>query len=401
MREDPKIEGLNIGLVVGDIPPPQFIDHLILSLAHSKHRIVVFGRVRKKAVYPKNVEVFNYQTSSFLDKVTLSLKIASTKICYRRRWNLVRKVLLEKNAFPTRMHLGLIAGFVRKKLDLVHYQWVNIEKYLVDVNHALQTPVVLSLRGYQINVLPTINSDIAKHYRHLLPEMDGFHAVSNAIKKPAIFFGAEEKKISVIYSGVHSDEQIKNIGTRKSKCHILSIGRNHWKKGYSVALDAVNLLKEQGYNFHYEIVVGDSPEELLYQIHDLKLQDEVTLTGRIPHGEVMQRMKEADIFLLPSYEEGIANVVLEAMASGLPVVSTNCGGMEEVIEEGITGWLVEIGNSESIAAGLLRYLNATSDEVENIIRNAHKKVREQHSMDHLAKEMTALYRKTLDETESI
>jgi len=89
------------------------------------------------------------------------------------------------------------------------------------------------------------------------------------------------------------------------------------------------------------MIVGEGPsrEELTFYIHSLHLQDKVLLLGKKNRDEIIALYRQANVFFLPSVYEGIANVVLEAMAMQLPVVSTISGGMDEVIENGENGIL--------------------------------------------------------------
>ena len=89
------------------------------------------------------------------------------------------------------------------------------------------------------------------------------------------------------------------------------------------------LLKKKDVQFHYTIIAGGRDQEnILYQIHDLGLNECVSfINDELSHYEVLKKVSECDLFLLPSLEEGISNAVLEAMALGVPVISTDCGGM--------------------------------------------------------------------------
>ena len=103
------------------------------------------------------------------------------------------------------------------------------------------------------------------------------------------------------------------------------------EKGYNYSILSANLLKKSGVDFTYEIVSKES-EENNYLINLLDLKNHVKFIGTLENVDVLKKMESSDLLLLPSVEEGIANVVLEAMAIGLLVISTNCGGMSEVVK---------------------------------------------------------------------
>src|SRR5690606_27843577 len=118
----------------------------------------------------------------------------------------------------------------------------------------------------------------------------------------------------LVYSGLDLNTFALSEIKKPAQFQIISVGRTHWKKGYTYALDACVLLKDAGFSFHYTIIGAIGDIELLYQIQDLGLEKEVTLSGALPFNKVQEHMQLAEVLLLPSVEEGIANVVLEAMA---------------------------------------------------------------------------------------
>src|SRR5690606_5520640 len=138
----------------------------------------------------------------------------------------------------------------------------------------------------------------------------------------------------------------------KDGLKILSVGRAHWKKGYRYALDAMTVLKEIKVDFQYTIIGVKHDEALLYQRHEAGLNDCVTFLDTLSFKEVKAQIASADVLLLPSIEEGIANVVLEAMALGTLVVSTDCGGMKEVVLPKQTGYLVPVRDAQAMALAL-------------------------------------------------
>lgn len=149
---------------------------------------------------------------------------------------------------------------------------------------------------------------------------------------------------------------------------ILSVGRLRSKKGLDVLIEACARLQQDGTAFRCEII-GYGPEEetLLSLIETLGLQQHVRLIGKLGHDEVLARMRAARIFALPCRidadgdRDGIPNVILEAMAMGLPVVSTPVSGVPEIIEHGRTGWLVPPEDSEALAERLAALIDEGAD----------------------------------------
>lgn len=137
---------------------------------------------------------------------------------------------------------------------------------------------------------------------------------------------------------------------------IVTVGRLIPKKGFTDLIHACGLLSQRGKSFRCEII-GEGPLEndLRTEIAGLKLQNVVTLIGPKRQSELRQRLAKANIFVLPSIidvnggMDNLPTVIMEAMASGLPVVSTKLGGIPEMITENETGFLVEPGDVAALA----------------------------------------------------
>jgi len=145
---------------------------------------------------------------------------------------------------------------------------------------------------------------------------------------------------------------------------IVAVGRLIAKKGFADLIRACGLLAERGKAFRCEIV-GEGPleSELRKQITKLDLQSRVTLSGAKAQREVRQRLAAANVFVLPSVVDpdggmdNLPTVIMEAMATGLPVVSTAIGGIPEMVIEDETGFLVPPGNAIALADAIEKLIS--------------------------------------------
>ncbi len=94
-------------------------------------------------------------------------------------------------------------------------------------------------------------------------------------------------------------------------------------------------------------------------------------------------------------EEGVPNVAVEAMALGLPVLSTDCGGVSELIEDGVSGWVVPTREARAMARAILGFMELPLGKIEEVRINARKKVEAQHSEEEMVMGMEGLYREVL------
>jgi len=148
---------------------------------------------------------------------------------------------------------------------------------------------------------------------------------------------------------------------------IISVGRLIPKKGFSDLIRACAFLAEHGKSFGCEII-GEGPGEndLRDEIAQRGLQRYVALAGAKPQSQLRRRLATANVFVLPSVidpEGGMDNlptVIMEAMATGLPVVSTNIGGIPEMVIENETGFLVQPGDAVAMADAINKIIGDAS-----------------------------------------
>jgi len=218
--------------------------------------------------------------------------------------------------------------------------------------------------------------------------------VSQAISKEGDkIYNSPNKIDHVVYTGLDlSRFEFNPLVVQNKVLEIISVGRPHWIKGYDIAIKALALLKKKGLQFNYQIIGAEGNQELLFLRKELDLDTEVEFLPKLPQQKVFDMMSSSDIFLLSSIEEGIANVAVEAMALGCPVISTNCGGMEELITHQKEGWIVPVYDEEAMAAQISEFSQLDSEYIKKIKKEARRKVDRQHNEGKMVEDILELYK---------
>lgn len=387
---------LKIIIFDGSYKTTAFINRLAKGVA-ARHQVYILGF---NVELPEKLDGVHYvplgSNQIKFRFVTTSLWYAIQSASLKTFFGTIRKLIdgerLELQAQNLHFVLNKIAP------DIIHLQWPSVIPWFEEVLIQQKTPVVLSQRGSQNNVRPFVYDDTFEYMQEWYPKIKGFHSVSKAIAVNGDKIWSSQNKLDkVIYTGVPFQQLTfseKYVLVRPLQ--LLSVGRAHWVKGYDYALQTCKILKEKNILFHYTIIGGAGDEELQFLIADLDLQECVSLIGRIPQEEVFKRMQNASLLLLPSVAEGIPNVVVEAMALGLPVVSTNCGGVPELIEDGVEGWLVPVRNPQAMADVVVNFTELPMEKIEEVRIAARKKVELQHSEEEMIKGMEELYYEVLE-----
>jgi len=387
---------MKVAIYSGAIPSSVFIERLSESLACNGVVVFLYGQFNKRYKYVnRNIKITGYASKG--GKAILLLKYLTLLLASRPK-DLTKLV---KHCYTKRKHCSLLNQLVKftpvifHKPDIFHIQWVkSIGDWLFLQDFGIK--IVVSLRGAHINYSPIADEDLARMYRRNFPKVDAFHAVSEAIAVEAGKYGCPPGKTKVIYSGL-DPEALKFSPCNnpiKGDFKIISIGRPHWIKGYSYSIDACKLLADTNFQFAYTIIGGVS-EELQFQVHQLGLEDQVKLLPSLPLDDTMRMLADSDVLLLSSLEEGIANVVLEAMAVGVPVISTRCGGMEEAIKHNVNGFLVCTRSPSQIAESVIRISQIDCSDKLKIVREARSTVEKKFSKDQMVINMLELYRSVL------
>ncbi len=214
----------------------------------------------------------------------------------------------------------------------------------------LNKPVVITARGTDINLIPQFFWP-RKMIVWTAKQANSIVTVCQALKNELIALGTDASKIHALRNGVdltffHPEEPIqaqKNLNLHRPT--MLSVGHLIERKGHHLVIEALQNLPE------YELLIAGDGEEmsaLKKLAADLHVIDRVTFLGAVSHSQLVSIYSAADILILASSREGWANVLLESMACGTPVIATNVWGTSEVVTAPAAGMLIEERSAQAI-----------------------------------------------------
>lgn len=232
-------------------------------------------------------------------------------------------------------------------------------------------PVVVSARGTDLNVIPQYRL-ARRMIRWAASHADGLVTVCNALKQHLVALGVPEDRVDVLRNGVDLelfrpvDREVERRSLGFERRTLLSVGNLVPLKGHDLAIRALAALPDCDL-----VIAGTGPqrEALLALTRALGVGDRVRFAGVLAQGELRRYYGAADALVLASSREGWANVLLEAMACGTPVVATNVGGSAEVVAAPMAGLLVEQRTPDALAQAV-KYLFALAPDREATRRYA-------------------------------
>jgi glycosyltransferase involved in cell wall biosynthesis len=258
-------------------------------------------------------------------------------------------------------------------------------------------PFVVSARGTDINQFSNfriIKAMICK----TLKESQYIISVCNALKDVMLELGADSTRVKVIPNGIDTDlfypqpkkDARKSLSLDDNKKIIFSAGGLIERKGHHIAIDAISEIVKIIPDVHFFIAgKGVYRRFLEEKISKKRLEDYITLLGHVPNTELKQWYSAADVFCLASSREGWANVIMESMACGTPVVATNVWGAPEIITDPDVGILVE-RNPEAISKALIDALKRDWNR-KKILNHVNKR-----SWKVVAKEVHMVFSKVIE-----
>jgi glycosyltransferase involved in cell wall biosynthesis len=213
-------------------------------------------------------------------------------------------------------------------------------------------------------------------HKFAFPRMDKIVVPSQFLKKIlTTYYSVDDNKVPVIYNAIDSNDcDLPRNTAYSTGSRLISVGRLVKHKNVDSVIRAVKNLVQK----HPDIkltIVGDGPERKILEnlTEDLGLQNNVKFLGRTSRFEVIRLLSESDIFILNSVYEGLPHVVLEANACRVAVIATNIEGTNEVVCDGVTGFLVTPGNIPELADRIANLI-VNNELREKFIENAYENV---------------------------
>lgn len=264
-------------------------------------------------------------------------------------------------------HAAEVLNRAQKSFDVAHCHFGHRGLFAAELKRmgVLNSKIVVSFHG--IDLTEHLRKEGVHVYDRLRDEADAILPISNFFRERLLKLGFSPRRTTVHHVGVDCSKFAFRPRTKAQgeSIGLLTVGRLVPKKGVEFALRALGVLKQRGQlsQFHYDII-GDGPEReaLVALCAKLGLNEAVTFHGGMDHGKIAEWMQQSDLFLAPSVTaangdmEGIPTTIMEAMASGMPIVTTDHSGISELVQDSVSGFLCRERDFDKLA-DRLRFLS--------------------------------------------
>lgn len=358
LKEYSKISDLKVDLVTSSIDADYHLEKVGGNI--SIHRLPI-GKNKNNLHYQSQKEIFTYLWKAYL---------FSKKLAGKNGYDL-------SHSFFT-IPCGLVSLLLKRKYKI---------------------PYVVSLRGSDV---PGYSDRFSLLYAFAKPLVkkiwkESFAVVANSkgLKELALLTNPKQE-IGVIYNGIEIADFIPKPEARPKEKIIITTGASRItaRKGINYLLEAVKKLSPKYPNLYLKAMGdGNEKENLEKMAKELGLERNVEFIGRIPRENTSPYYQEAGIFVLPSLNEGMSNAMLEALASGLPLIATDTGGTKELVEEGKNGFIVKMKDSQDLAEKI-EILMKDSD-LRKRMGEASRKKAESMSWKNVAEKYFEIYQRIL------
>jgi L-malate glycosyltransferase len=266
-------------------------------------------------------------------------------------------------------------------------------------------PYIVSLRGADV---PGYSERFSLIYKFIKPlvriiwkNASAVVANSQGLKELALKTKPNQK-IEVIFNGVDTEyfkPAFRSLAPEEKEFIITpGASRVTARKGIKYLIKAVDKLLPKYPNILLKIIGEGSEKKNLEQLaENLGIKNKVAFLGRISHNETLKYYREADVFVLPSFNEGMSNAMLEALSCGLPIIATHTGGTEELVREGVNGFVVKEKNSRDLADKIKKI--ASDEDLRQKMAQESRNLAMEFSWKNVAQKYFKIYKEILNQNE--
>ena len=301
----------------------------------------------------------------------------------------------------------------KQKYDVIHaHDWL-VAYAAKTLKHAFDVPVVATIHATESGRNSGIHDETQRYINDsewlLTYEASEVIVNSNFMKNDIQrLFGLPFEKINVIpnginlnnFTGIERDYDFRRQYAMDNEKIILYVGRLVYEKGIQYLIGAMPKILN---NYHDAKLVicgrGGMMDELKQEAHNLGIDNKVYFAGYCDSKKVQKMYKCADVAVFPSTYEPFGIVALEGMLSGTPTVVSDVGGLNEIVEHGVTGMKSYAGNSNSIADSVLALL-FDPKLCDTVSKNAVKKVKELYNWNKIAQDTYSVYEQAVGQSEA-
>jgi colanic acid/amylovoran biosynthesis glycosyltransferase len=353
---------MKIAIVVNGFPENSetFIINKVLALANAGNKVVVVRLNNSGNDALMNVYQFNSNKNIQIINPNLPANFLQLIIHFFQHPITVFKAF-SFNAKKMNTDLRqqyFLQLFNNNGFNIIHFEFSGLAVSFLSILQQIKPLTVFSCRGSAEKVKILTEPKRAEKLQQAINIVSAVHCVSYDMQLTIAPYCSNLEKVFINRPAIDASFFSPNKNPSGfNGVSVLSIGRFTFQKGYLIGILAIKKLIDKGYSIQWNII-GDGPqmEEMIFHINELKLQDHIILHGKKNKNEVSDWINKSDIFLLTSVYEGIPNVVLEAMAMELPVVTTKSGGVDEVIDNGIDGFIAPLYDIETVSNLLEKFI---------------------------------------------
>lgn len=282
--------------------------------------------------------------------------------------------------------------------DVVHVHWWVPGGFAFWPGQRLDAPIVLTSHGTDLFLLDRFPA-ARQVARSVFRRAAQVTVISTPLVERVEALGVPRERVTVLPMPLTTGRFEPTVGVPRIPDQLLFVGRLVERKGAEYAIRAIAALRGQGREVRL-VVVGDGPErpKLEALATELGVADSVRLAGALPHDAVAAHYRSASALLMPAVtdwkgeQEGFGMVLVEAMASGLPIVASRSGGIPDVVIDGETGLLVPERDAAALASAATRLLDDPMLSAR-LAEGGRERLQERFAPERIAQGFDAVYRR--------